>query len=248
VNYRNAKWRAQARRYIFLILALGAAAPVARAEYAVLRSGQRLHITGYERAGAVVRLQMNGGWVEVAAEDILAIEPEVYFPAEPRPAPLNVPFAEVIRAAAQKHGVEQELIASVIAVESNFNPRAVSPKLARGLMQLLPEVARRFAVANVFDPEQNIDAGTQYLKELLARYDQDLALALAAYNAGPDRVEQYRGVPPYYETRNYVRRVTQDLNKRKARKPSAPRPSTTTQLPSFKTRGPSPQRAQRSAE
>ncbi|MBI3669333.1 MAG: lytic transglycosylase domain-containing protein [Acidobacteria bacterium] len=185
---------------------------------------------------------MAGGRVEVASEDIVAMEPEDYFPAPPKPVPLNVPFAEMIRASAQKHGVEQELIASVIAVESNFNPRAVSPKLARGLMQLLPEVARRFAVADVFDPGQNIDAGTRYLKELLARYNQDLALTLAAYNAGPDRVEQYRGVPPFYETRNYVRRVTQDLSKRKTRKPTASKLSRSAQLPSSKARGLSPQR------
>ncbi len=195
-----------------------AAAPGARAEYAVLRSGQRLHITGYERLGAVVRLQMAGGSVEVAAQELAAIEPEEFFPAPPT-ATLKVPYAELIRAAAEKHGIEQELIASVIAVESNFNPRAVSAKLARGLMQLRPEIAARFAVADVFDPAQNIDAGTRYLKELLARYNQDLALALAAYNAGPDRVEQYRGVPPFPETRNYVRRVTRDLNSHKRPKP-----------------------------
>ncbi len=197
------------RTRLLLLLTL-LAAPVAKAEYAVLRTGQRLHITGYERTGSTVRLQMAGGSVEVASEEIVAIEPEDYFPA-PSAAPLNVPFAELIRAAAQKHGVEQELIASVIAVESDFNPRAVSPKLARGLMQLLPETAARLAVTDVFDPGQNIDAGTRYLKELLARYDQNLALALAAYNAGPDRVEQFRGVPPFSETRNYVQRVTRKL-------------------------------------
>ncbi len=237
-----------ARRFMLLWLALAVAPPTARAEYAVLRSGQRLHITGYERAGLVVRLQMPGGRVEVASEDLVAIEPEDSFPAPSRSTPLNVPFAEMIRAAAQKHGVEQELIASVIAVESNFNPRAVSPKLARGLMQLLPEVARRFAVANVFDPGQNIDAGTRYLKELLARYNQDLALALAAYNAGPDRVEQYRGVPPFWETRNYVRRVTQDLSKRKTRKSNSSKLSTSAQPNPSKARELSPQRMQRLSE
>ncbi len=200
-----------ARRCILVIVALLTLVPAARADYAVLRNGQRLHITGYERAGAVVRLQMAGGSVELAAEDLVAIEPEEYFPA-PAATRLDVPFAELIRAAAQKHGVEQGLIAGVIAVESDFNPRAVSSKFARGLMQLLPEIAARMAVADVFDPRQNIDAGTRYLKELLARYHQDLALTLAAYNAGPDRVEQFRGVPPFPETRRYVERVTQKLN------------------------------------
>jgi len=114
--------------------------------------------------------------------------------------------------------VDQELIASVIAVESNFNPRAVSPKFARGLMQLLPETAARLDVTDVFDPRQNIDAGTRYLKELLARYHQDLVLTLAAYNAGPDRVEQFRGVPPFLETRSYVQRVTRKLNEHTRRR------------------------------
>ncbi len=104
-------------------------------------------------------------------------------------------------------------MASVIAVESNFNPNAVSVKSARGLMQLMPETAARFGVTNVFDPRQNIDAGTRYLKELLLRYNGDLALTLAAYNAGPERVGQFRTVPPYRETRDYVRRVTNKFNK-----------------------------------
>ena len=206
------------RAALWAVLALLALPPVARAEYAVLRNGQRLHITGYERTGAVVRLQLAGGSVEVPADELVAVEPEEFFPARPA-AKLDVPYAELIRAAAQKHGVDQELIASVIAVESNFNPRAVSPKFARGLMQLLPETAARLAVADVFDPRQNIDAGTRYLKELLARYNHDLVLTLAAYNAGPDRVEQYRGVPPFAETRSYVRRVTQKLREHKKSPP-----------------------------
>ncbi len=199
------------------LLVVFALAPAARAEYAVLRSGQRLHVTGYERLGTVVRLQMDGGSVEVPAEELVAIEPEEAFSALASPT-LKVPYADLIRAAAQKHGVEQELIASVIAIESNFNSRAVSPKLARGLMQLRPETAVRFEVADVFDPAQNIDAGTRYLKELLARYKQDLGVALAAYNAGPDRVEQYRGIPPFPETRRYVQRVTQNFRARKTHK------------------------------
>jgi len=192
------------------------AAGAARAEYVVLKSGQRLRITGYERMGAIVRLQVAGGSIQVPAAEVVAIEPEDYFPA-PVKERLDVPFAELIRAAAEKHGVEAQLIASVIAVESNFNPRAVSRKQAQGLMQLMPETAARFAVTNVFDPAQNIEAGTRYLKELLERYGQDLRLALAAYNAGPERVGQYQGVPPYRETRSYVRKVTQavERNKRK---------------------------------
>lgn len=189
-------------------------APEARAEYVVLRNGQRIHVTGYQRVGEMVRLSITGGRVEVRASEIVAIEPEDQFPAPAARMP-GKSFAELIRAAAEKHGVDQHLIASVIAAESDFDPRAVSRKQARGLMQLMPATAARFEVADVFDPEQNIDAGVRYLKELLERYRQNLALALAAYNAGPERVERHRGVPPIAETQAYVRRVTSDYQERK---------------------------------
>jgi soluble lytic murein transglycosylase-like protein len=206
-------------KFFALLLILSALAPAANAEYAVLRSGQRLHITGYENRGATVLLRLKGGKIEVPASELVAIEPEDVFTAPPpaATATLPVPFADLIRAASQKYAVDQELIASVILVESNFNPRAVSPRNARGLMQLLPETAQRFAVVNVFDPAQNIDAGTRYLKELLELYKQDLRLTLAAYNAGPDRVEQFRGVPPFAETVSYVHRVTQTYSAHKTR-------------------------------
>jgi len=162
-------------RFAALFLLLSALAPAANAEYAVLRSGQRLHITGYENRGATILLRLKGGKLEVPASELVAIEPEDVFTAAPPQTPaatyaLPVPFADLIRAATQKYPVDQELIASVILVESNFNPRAVSPRNARGLMQLLPETAQRFAVVNVFEPAQNIDAGTRYLKELLELY------------------------------------------------------------------------------
>ena len=185
---------------------LCAAAPV-YAETAVLRNGQRLHITGYEREGDTVRLHIPGGSVDIRAEELVAIEPEDLFPVRAGDALPDTPFADLIRAASQKHGVDEDLITSLITAESNFNPRAVSPKRARGLMQLMPETATRLAVRDVFDPAQNVDAGTRYLKELLEKYGQDLKLTLAAYNAGPDRVAQYRGIPPFAETRAYVQRV-----------------------------------------
>jgi soluble lytic murein transglycosylase-like protein len=196
------------------------APPPARADYAVLRSGLRLHITGYETTGDRVRLTVEGGLVEVAADSILFVERESLFPANPPvPSPVG-PFGSLIRAAAEKHGVDEKLIQHVIAMESNFNPRAVSRKQALGLMQLLPRTAARFSVADAFDPAQNIEAGTRYLRELLDRYSGNLAFALAAYNAGPEMVDRYRGIPPFAETQEYVRQITARLAQEKSR----PRP------------------------
>jgi transglycosylase-like protein with SLT domain len=186
-------------------------APAAQADYAVLRSGVRLHITGYERSGDRVRLSMTGGSVDVQAEDLVSVEPEDQFTAQPAAPPAEGPFGNLIRAAALKHGLDEKIITGVIAVESNFNPRAVSRKQAQGLMQLIPQTAARYSVANIFDPAQNIDAGTRYLKDLLQKYRGNLALALAAYNAGPEMVERYGGIPPFPETQKYVRQITARL-------------------------------------
>ena len=195
--------------FLCALSAAGLFPAAASADYAVLRSGARLHITGYERDGERVRLSVDGGTVSVAAADLVAVEPEEHFAAVPAP-PVAAPgrFGNLIRAAAEKHGVDEGLITWVIAVESNFNPRAVSRRRAQGLMQLLPNTAALYAVGNIFDPAENIDAGTHYLKDLLARYRGDLRLALAAYNAGPEMVERYGGVPPFPETQKYVRVIT----------------------------------------
>jgi soluble lytic murein transglycosylase-like protein len=195
-----------------LVAAAAGLAPAAGADYAVLRSGARLHVTGYQLDGDRVRLTVAGGTVEIAASELIDVEPEDRFPAPP---PANVDFgvryASLIHASAQKHGVDANLIAHVIAAESNFDPKAVSRKRALGLMQLLPETALRYAVANVFDPAQNIEAGTHYLKDLLTRYGGNLRFALAAYNAGPETVDRYGGVPPFPETQSYVRQVMANL-------------------------------------
>jgi len=199
-----------------VLAAAAAAAPAARADYAVLRSGVRLHITGYQLSGDRMRLTITGGTVDVAAADIAAIEPEENFtpnrpPAPPEDTSSYGPYGKLIHDAAAKHGVDENLIKGVIAAESNFNPRAVSRKQALGLMQLLPSTAARYSVGNAFDPAQNIEGGTHYLKDLLAKYRGNLTLALAAYNAGPDVVDHYGGVPPFPETVNYVRKITAKL-------------------------------------
>jgi soluble lytic murein transglycosylase-like protein len=204
-----------ARAALLLSLAV-LTAPALRAEYVVLRSGQRLTVTGYQLIEDKYRFQMKSGFVEVAADDVVAIEPEDAFTpvtAKPVVAP---PYRELVEASAAHYGVDADLITSVIAVESNFDPKAVSRKNARGLMQLLPETAARFGVKNIEDPQENIDAGTQYLRELLERYKYDLVLTLAAYNAGPERVQQYGRVPPFAETISYVRRVKRGYEKSKS--------------------------------
>jgi soluble lytic murein transglycosylase-like protein len=203
-------------RTSFLLPILLLATPALRAEYVVLRSGQRLTVTSYQLLDDKYRLQMKGGFVEVAAAEVVAIEPEDTFAPEPAKPVIAPPYRELVEAAAARHGVDADLITSVIAVESNFDPKAVSRKNARGLMQLLPETAARFGVKNIEDPQENIDGGTQYLRELLEKYNNNLALTLAAYNAGPERVQQYGSVPPFAETISYVRRVKRGYEKSKA--------------------------------
>jgi len=202
---------------IFFVLALAAFAAGARADYFVLRSGARLNVTAYQLVGERYRIQINGGSAEIAAADVIAIEPEEIFISAPRMPLIQAPYGDMIQSAAKKYSVDADLIFSVIAAESNFNPRAISRRGARGLMQLLPATGTRFGVKDIFDPAQNIDAGTQYLRDLMARYQGDLVLTLAAYNAGPGAVERYGRVPPYNETISYVRAIRKTYAQRKSK-------------------------------
>ncbi len=135
-----------------------------------------------------------------------AVPEKMLITMQPPPLSLN----EMVRAAALKHGVAPAFIKGVIAAESGFEPAAVSAKGAVGLMQLMPETAREMGASDPQDPAQNVEAGASYLKFLIRKYGQDgpgLQKAVAAYNAGPGNVDKYRGIPPFKETRSYVKRV-----------------------------------------
>jgi hypothetical protein len=116
-------------------------------------------------------------------------------------------FAHIIRTAAERHGIDVRLVEAIVQTESAGNPTAVSPKGARGLMQLMPERAAELGVRDSFDPVQNVDGGVRHMRDLLQRFGGDVTLALAAYNAGEAAVRSHGGIPPYAETREYVRRV-----------------------------------------
>ncbi len=211
------------RRATRLLLLAAALAPVARAaEHITLRNGFGLDCFRREAAGDKVRLYIQrnepGSFLEVAADSILTTEPLVE-PAlrpvavQPRPAPM--PLHELLAHAGTAHRIDADLLASVVQAESGGHSRAVSRTGARGLMQLMPATAAHLGVADSFEPAQNIAGGSAYLDQLLTRYHDDIALALAAYNAGPGAVDRYHGIPPYRETQLYVARVINEFNRRK---------------------------------
>lgn len=205
-------------RLIPMLLLLAAAGPLWAGESVVLNNGFRVRAERHEATNNGVRLYLpGGGWVDVRGDDISRIEAD-----EPQTAPAvemqpvaRLTLEEIVRTSGERNGLDPDLIHSMIAAESAGDPRAVSSKGALGLMQLMPGTARLLNVSDAFDPTQNVEAGTQYIRRLLAQYHGDLGLALAAYNAGPGKVDAYKGVPPYRETRDYVIRVIRSFNKKK---------------------------------
>ena len=185
-----------------------------------LTGGRTLSVIGHRADGDSVVLTLRGGGEIVCARSLVAeiLPDEVPYP-EPEPAddlsalvPVleSGPFTGLIAAAAERYGVSPRLLEAVIQVESNFERRARSPKGAMGLMQLMPTTARQYAVSNPYDARLNIEAGARHLRQLLDRFD--VSLALAAYNAGEGAVRRFGGVPPYPETREYVRRILRLVN------------------------------------
>ncbi len=189
------------------------------AEVAVLRNGFNIRHQRREVLGSTTRLYFESGsqsgWMDVPTADIASYQREEVEASEASPPSKGDGIPGLVEAASDRHQVDADLINSVIKAESGFNPRARSPKGAQGLMQLMPATASKLGVKDAYEPHDNIEAGTRYLRQLLEQYNGDLVKALAAYNAGPDRVQQYKGVPPYRETRNYVRQVILDFNRTK---------------------------------
>ena len=205
-------------------------------ERITLTTGFEVQADRHEVQGNVVKIYDGSGVIEFPSNLIAEVRQEDYTPPAPVPPVVAKPedaekkmvedlqagkpmsVQDLIRATVAKHKLPSELVAlveSVIKQESGFHANAVSPKGAIGLMQLMPGTARQLG-ADPHDPAQNIEAGTKYLTELLLRYeknDDQVVRALAAYNAGPGAVDKYKGVPPYSETRQYVRRVVQNYLK-----------------------------------
>ena len=206
--------------------------PCFAGEVAVLKNGFSIKHERREVVGDVTRLYVNAegsSFVDVPTAEIEHYEaaPEDRIPGSRRPVPSNLSSPRafparpendlntVVNEASGRYRLDPDLVNSVIKAESGFNVHAVSRKGAQGLMQLMPGTASQLGVGNSFDAQDNVEGGTRYLRALMEKYNFDMVKALAAYNAGPQRVEQFGGVPPYYETKAYVARVVRDFNKKK---------------------------------
>src|ERR1035438_256613 len=219
---------------VFCFATLLFARPATAADLALLRNGFTIRHDHHQIMGANTRLYLgadDSSFTEVPTADITGYEKDLSLFAPPDSAAASAPtpfeaarsappkratnLNEVVNDASATYHLDPDLVNSVIHAESGFNSHAVSPKGARGLMQLMPGTASQLGVHDAFDPQANVDGGSRYLRELLERYNFDIVKALAAYNAGPQRVEQYRGVPPYRETRAYVARIVHEYNKKK---------------------------------
>jgi hypothetical protein len=205
--------------FVFGLAVLVSVPALQAAEQVTLTNGFILSCDHRELAGDKVRLYTEPGsesFVEVDAARIASVDVIPDPPAQPaQPKLTDADVHELIARAGANHNLDVDLLASVVQAESGWNIHAVSRTGAQGLMQLMPATAAGLGVTDSFRPDQNINGGTAYLDELLVKYHDRLALALAAYNAGPAAVDKYHGIPPYRETRAYVARVIREFNRRK---------------------------------
>lgn len=220
---------AQIPRAALILGLLAALAPAARAaERVTLTNGFIERCDHHARVDGRVRLYLSAGeddYIELAPGEIASYEAVPNLPAagsgaddgalSTRDGRLSAAdLHQMLARAGERHNLDVDLLASIVKAESNGNARAVSRAGAEGLMQLMPGTAASLGVNNRFAPGQNIQGGAAYLDALLIRYGNNLALALAAYNAGPEAVDRYHGIPPYQETRAYVARVIHEFNRR----------------------------------
>src|ERR1700743_2216451 len=208
--------------WLAVLAFLGIVPVLQAAEQVTLKNGYNLLCDHREQEGDRVRLftsRDSGNFVEVYAAEILSVDavPDspVAVPPAAEPRLTNSDVHELIARAGADHNLDVDLLASVVRAESGGNIHAVSRPGAQGLMQLMPGTAAELGVTDSFRADQNINGGTAYLDALLIKYHDHLALALAAYNAGPAAVDKYHGVPPYRETQVYVARVIREFNRRK---------------------------------
>jgi hypothetical protein len=211
--------RAELAIGLALVAVLGGGAAPSSAEIALLASGQTLKLDGHRAEGETLVLALRGGGeVHLPQGAVRGFVPDEVID-ELGPATGGADLVRLASDAARRRGLDPALVLAVVAVESGFRPQAVSPKGAQGLMQLMPRTAASLGVEDALDPEQNLDAGVRHLEALIRRYDGSLTRALAAYNAGEGAVARHGGVPPYRETRAYVRRV---LERYRAKQKQAP--------------------------
>lgn len=200
-------------RALTAVALLFVAAPAARGEIAVLSNGTTFKIASYRVEGESVVLALkDGGEVGAPASLVMGFVPdevldEIAAAVAESAQETGGDVRSLAIAAARRHGLDPDLVLSVVAVESAFRPDAVSPKGAQGLMQLMPRTAAALGVTNALDPAQNLEGGARHLRFLVDLYGGDLRKALAAYNAGQGAVQRHGGVPPYRETREYVRKI-----------------------------------------
>jgi soluble lytic murein transglycosylase-like protein len=207
-----------------LALGLLAMTGASSADTLFLRSGASLKIDTLSCQSTSCLASVPGGRIELRAVDVLSVEPDEWVETERAPDssdrakasenPSSVPgIEELVALTARKYGLPPSLVRAVAQAESALNPFALSPKGAQGVMQLMPGTARELGVLNAFDPAENIDAGGRLLRQLLEKYEGRIADALAAYNAGPGALARHEGIPPYRETRRYIRAVVRDYQK-----------------------------------